>query len=245
MVKLVHIEFSKLKRRKVIPILMIVSNIIPLVLAAYFAMLSKGSPIVGSFPSYYKMTLGYTGLLILPCMVSVLFVLLFSLERTNDVLKQLFIVPVMKIDIILAKFLTVSLLSIGMMLTNIITIIIGGLCTGKFDITWLYIRRVIFLSLGEAILIPLSCLPILFLAIISRNVILPICLAIIYSFIGFIAAENLVGIHPVLSSMNIIFYNNIEGLEINGNIYFSLLNLFLVGFISMLGAIFIFERQDY
>lgn len=244
MVNLVEIELRKLKRRKVIPILVLISNVIPVILAVYFAMLPKGSPIVGNFPSYYKMTLGYTGLLILPCIVSVLFVLVFSLERTNDVFKQLIVVPVMKKNIILSKCLTVSLLSVGMMFISIITIVIGGLCTGKFEISWFFVGRVIFLSLGEAILIPLSCLPILFLTILCRNVILPICLAIVYSFIGFIGAENLVGIHPVLSSMNLIFYKNIEGLEINGNIYISILNLLLIALISMLGAIFVFERQD-
>ncbi|MFJ8514310.1 ABC transporter permease [Lysinibacillus xylanilyticus] len=244
MVDIFFSEFQKLKRKKILVTLLLVMNILPILLAVYFKMLPPNSPVVGNFPSFYKMCLAYMGLLILPIIIGILIAYFFHLEYSNNILKQLLVIPIKKRDIVISKFLVIEVLSIILMLIYALVVIIGGVLIGKFEIPLLSIGRVVLLALGTGVLIPIACSPILIFTSISRSIILPVCVSFVYALIGFMGAESLVSVHTVLNAINIIYYKNTEGLLISGNVIVSIVNLSIITVISITLSILFFKRRE-
>lgn len=94
MLKLIQVEFLKLRRRKFIWLMLLATLFMPLAAVFYFSSV-KGTgvdPIM-----FYKWTaFSYTPWIILPVVLGMLCTMLMYNENQYDMLKQLWIVPVNK-----------------------------------------------------------------------------------------------------------------------------------------------------
>ena len=155
MLKLIQVEFLKLRRRKFIWLMLLAALFMPLAAVFYFSSV-KGTgvdPIM-----FYKWTaFSYTPWIILPVVLGMLCTMLMYNENQYDMLKQLWIVPVNKMAYFFSKFAVV-----------------------------------------------------LVVAAAQKGYILPVCLTLIYTFLGFILLMVNMYLHP-LSSMSAIVMYDIPG----------------------------------
>ena len=102
MLKLIQVEFRKLRRRKFIWLMLLAALFMPLAAVFYFASV-KGT---GVEPiEFYKWTaFSYTPWIILPVVLGMLCTMLMYNENQYDMLKQLWIVPVNKMAYFFSKF---------------------------------------------------------------------------------------------------------------------------------------------
>ena len=109
MLNVVRVEFSKLRRWKLLRVLPLLSLVLPAITFSYFA----------THPDYltdmglYKQALfSFNIFLILPAILGVLASMLVYNEQRCDVLKQLWIIPVSKGGYLFAKWVVVLTLSL-------------------------------------------------------------------------------------------------------------------------------------
>ena len=174
MLKLIQIEFLKLRRRKFIWLMLLAALFMPLAAVFYFASV-KGT---GVEPiEFYKWTaFSYTPWIILPVVLGMLCTMLMYNENQYDMLKQLWIVPVNKMAYFFSKFAVVLVYSGCFMLIT-------------------------------------AAAPILAAAAAQKGYILPVCLTLVYTFLGFILLMVNMYLHP-LSSMTAIVMRDIPGVVI-------------------------------
>ena len=113
MLNVVRVEFSKLRRWKLLRVLPLLSLVLPAITFSYFA----------THPDYltdmglYKQALfSFNIFLILPAILGVLASMLVYNEQRCDVLKQLWIIPVSKGGYLFAKWVVVLTASLAFMM---------------------------------------------------------------------------------------------------------------------------------
>lgn len=125
MLKLIQVEFLKLRRRKFIWLMLLAALFMPLAAVFYFSSV-KGTgvdPIM-----FYKWTaFSYTPWIILPVVLGMLCTMLMYNENQYDMLKQLWIVPVNKMAYFFSKFAVVLVYSICFMLVTATASILTGI----------------------------------------------------------------------------------------------------------------------
>lgn len=128
MLKLIQVEFLKLRRRKFIWLMLLAALFMPLAAVFYFSSV-KGTgvdPIM-----FYKWTaFSYTPWIILPVVLGMLCTMLMYNENQYDMLKQLWIVPVNKMAYFFSKFAVVLVYSICFMLVTATASILTGVLSG-------------------------------------------------------------------------------------------------------------------
>ena len=154
MLKLIQVEFLKLRRRKFIWLMLLAALFMPLAAVFYFSSV-KGTgvdPIM-----FYKWTaFSYTPWIILPVVLGMLCTMLMYNENQYDMLKQLWIVPVNKMAYFFSKFAVVLILAA---------------------------------------------------AAAQKGYILPVCLTLVYTFLGFILLMVNMYLHPLSSMTAIVMYD--------------------------------------
>ena len=139
---------------------------------------------------FYKWTaFSYTPWIILPVVLGMLCTMLMYNENQYDMLKQLWIVPVNKMAYFFSKFAVVLVYSICFMLVTATASILTGVLSGyiPFDSeSVLYLLR--------------KCMEI-------SLYILPVCLTLIYTFLGFILLMVNMYLHPLSSMTAIVMYD--------------------------------------
>ena len=133
MLKLIQVEFLKLRRRKFIWLMLLAALFMPLAAVFYFANI-KGT---GVEPiEFYKWTaFSYTPWIILPVVLGMLCTMLMYNENQYDILKQLWIVPVNKVAYFFSKFVVVLTYSICFMLIIAAASILTGVLPGYITLT--------------------------------------------------------------------------------------------------------------
>ena len=184
MLKLIQVEFLKLRRRKFIWLMLLAALFMPLAAVFYFASV-KGT---GVEPiEFYKWTaFSYTPWIILPVVLGMLCTMLMYNENQYDMLKQLWIVPVNKMAYFFSKFAVVLVYSVCFMLITAAASILTGVLPGyiAFDSgSVLYLLRK---CMEISLLTAFAVLPILAAAAAQKGYILPVCLTLVYTFLGFI-----------------------------------------------------------
>lgn len=211
MLKLIQVEFLKLRRRKFIWLMLLAALFMPLAAVFYFANI-KGT---GVEPiEFYKWTaFSYTPWIILPVVLGMLCTMLMYNENQYDILKQLWIVPVNKVAYFFSKFVVVLTYSICFMLiiaaASILTGVLPGYITFDSASTLYLLRKCMEISLLTAF----AVLPVLAVAAVQKGYILPVCLTLVYTFLGFILLMVNMYLHP-LSSMTVIVMRDIPGVVI-------------------------------
>ena len=173
MLNVVRVEFSKLRRWKLLRVLPLLSLVLPAITFSYFA----------THPDYltdmglYKQALfSFNIFLILPAILGVLASMLVYNEQRCDVLKQLWIIPVSKGGYLFAKWVVVLTVSLAFMML----------------LSWNgeMMAFVLYKGIEAAVLEAVAVIPILALAVSHKGYLLPCCAAIIYAFLGFIVAQT-------------------------------------------------------
>ena len=128
MLKLIQVEFLKLRRRKFIWLMLLAALFMPLAAVFYFASVQG----TGVEPiEFYKWTaFSYTPWIILPVVLGMLSTMLMYNENQYDMLKQLWIVPVNKMAYFFGKFAVVLVYSVCFMLITAAASILTGVLPG-------------------------------------------------------------------------------------------------------------------
>ena len=205
MLKLIQTEFLKLRRRKLIWFLLPAAFIMPFFAFLYFVYLGKTG--VDPMQFYKWSAFGYTFMILLPVVLGILCTSLMYDENQYDMLKQLWIVPVNKMAYFFSKFAVVLVYSICFMLVTATASILTGVLSGyiPFDSeSVLYLlRKCIEISLLTAF----AVLPVLAVAAAQKGYILPVCLTLVYTFLGFILLMVNMYLHPLSSMTAIVMYD--------------------------------------
>ena len=160
---------------------------------------------------FYKWTaFSYTPWIILPVVLGMLCAMLMYDENQYDMLKQLWIVPVSKIGYFFSKFFVVLFYSICFMLTTAVASILTGVIPDYIAFSWESVGYLLVKCLEISVLTALAVLPILAIAAAQKGYILPVCITLVYTFLGFILLMVNMYLHP-LSSMTAIVMRDIPG----------------------------------
>ena len=97
MLKLVRCEFSKLKRKKFIWLVVLSAFLFPVPLTVLMTMPQTAGQYdskTAVFNDYFQFVMGYGVELLLPCIIGVIAAMLFFMERDNDTFKNLRTIPI-------------------------------------------------------------------------------------------------------------------------------------------------------
>ncbi len=211
MLNLIAVEFSKLHRNKIVALILVSTIVMPAIGFIYF---SSGSDEVPAM-QFFKMTIfSYTSWLILPIILGVFSIMLVFEEKQNDVLKQLYIIPVRTGKLFISKFVLVLLLSLIYMIATFLVSYLAGVCThlivpGPDELRFVFVKSIQISLLTATAMIPIQCV-----AFIFDSYIFPVCATILYVFVGFILLMVNAYIHPI-SSMTAIWMKDVPGVTLN------------------------------
>ena len=206
MLRLIETEFIKLRRRKLVWLMLPAALFMPFFALLYFKYVGQtgGDPI-----QFYRWSaLGYTLWFILPLDLGTLCALLMYDENQNDMLKQLWIVPIGKMEYFFSKFYVVLIYSICFMLITAVASVMFSVLPGYVAFEWGSVLYLLEKCLEIGVLTPFVMLPILAIAASQKGYILPICITLIYVFLGFVMMAIDMYLHPLSSMAVIIMRNN-------------------------------------
>lgn len=176
MLKLIQVEFLKLRRRKFIWLMLLAALFMPLAAVFYFSSV-KGTgvdPIM-----FYKWTaFSYTPWIILPVVLGMLCTMLMYNENQYDMLKQLWIVPVNKMAYFFSKFAVVLVYSICFMLVTATASILTGVLSGYIPFDSESVLYLLRKCMEISLLTAFAVLPVLAVAAAQKGYILPVCLTL-------------------------------------------------------------------
>lgn len=208
MLKLIQSEFFKLRRRKFVLFLLLFAFFMPFLAIVYFRGIGRTSM---DGVQFYKWTaFSYTPWILLPVVLGVFSTILMYEEHQNDTLKQLWIVPVSKTGYFFSKFVIVLFFSICFMLLTAAASILFGVLFGYISFEWNSVGYLFKKCMEIAILTAFAVLPLLAVAAAAKGYLFPICVTLVYTFLGFILLMVNMYLHP-LSSMTAIVMRDIPG----------------------------------
>ena len=186
MLNVVRVEFSKLRRWKLL-------RVLPLLSLQIYRRFRHCSGFLFQFlasQSRSLATLLDIKRMILPAILGVLASMLVYNEQRCDVLKQLWIIPVSKGGYLFAKWVVVLTVSLAFMMLAVAFTFAFGLAFGFLSWNGEMMAFVLYKGIEAAVLEAVAVIPILALAVSHKGYLLPCCAAIIYAFLGFIVAQT-------------------------------------------------------
>lgn len=244
MLNLIQTEFLKLRRKKMIWVMLLASLIMPFFAYLYFSYLGKTD--IDPMAFYKWSALGYTPFIILPFVLGTLSTALMHDENRYDMLKQLWIVPVSKIGYFFSKFVVVLLYSLVFMLITAIASILFGVLPGLLVLDWQNIWFLFQTCLVIAVLSALAILPIMAIATSQKGYIFPVCMTLVYIFLGFFITPINMYLHPVSSISAVLASSGkIPGLTFTQeiNLFWMMLCILCWGALSVFLAHFSLNRR--
>ncbi len=242
MLKLIQTEFLKLRRRKFLLSMLLTALFMPFIAVFYFRNVRETviEPI-----QFYKWTaFSYTPWIILPVVLGVVSTMLMYDENLNDTLKQLWIVPISKTGYLFSKFIVVFLYSVCFMLLTAAASVLCGMIPGYIVFEWNSIGYMLRKCMEIAILTAFAVMPVLGISAVGKGYILPICVTLVYTFLGFILLMVNLYLHP-LSSVTAIIMRDIPGVVLRQapDIPAAFLCITIWGTVSMLFTVFVLEKR--
>ncbi len=205
MLELIQTEFLKLRRRKMVWFMLLASLIMPFM--AFLLFNYRGDAGVDPIQFYKWSAFGYTLFIILPVILGIFCTMLIHEEKQSDLLKQLWIVPVGKLEYFFSKFLVMLLYSVVFMLITAIASVLFGVLPGYVVFEWESVLYLVERCLEIGGLTALAMLPVLAIAALGKGYILPVCITLVYAFCGFIFMSINMYLFP-LTSMAVIVMRN-------------------------------------
>lgn len=201
MLRLMEVEFYKLRRKKVMWMMLLAALVMPFFAFLYFGYLGKKNiePVL-----FYKWSaFGFTLFLILPFILGLLSIMLLHDENRYDMLKQLWIVPVSKAGYFFGKFFMVFLYSLCFMMINAAASVLFSVIPNYVAFDWRSIAFLVERCLEIAGLTAFAILPVFAVTVSQKGYIFPMCITLIYIFAGFFITPVNSYLHP-LSCISII-----------------------------------------
>lgn len=216
MLNLIQVEFLKLRRRKLVLLMLLSALFMPLLGLFYFQ--GAGSAGVSEIQFYKWTALSYTPWIILPVVLGVLSAMLMYDENQNDMLKQLWIVPVSRMGYFFGKFIVVLCYSICFMLLTAIASAILGILSGYSVLEWNSIGYLLKKCMEIAVLTAFAVLPLLTVSAAGKGYVFPVCVTLVYTFLGFILLMVNMYLHP-LSGVEVIVMRDIPSVILPQDIH--------------------------
>ena len=182
MLRLIQAEFLKLRRKKFIVLMLLSALFMPLLAVFYFR--SADKTVIEPLQFYKWTTFSYTAWIILPVVLGLVSTMLMYDENQNDMLKQLWIIPISKTGYFFSKFIVVLSYSVCFMLLTAIASVFFGMLPGYITFEWNSISYLFKKCIEIAILTAFSILPLLAVAAAGKNYILPVCVTLVYTFLS-------------------------------------------------------------
>jgi bacitracin transport system permease protein len=117
LLRLIQAEFLKLRRKKFIVLMLLSALFMPLLAVFYFR--SADKTVIEPLQFYKWTTFSYTAWIILPVVLGLVSTMLMYDENQNDMLKQLWIIPISKTGYFFSKFIVVLSYSVCLMCTKL------------------------------------------------------------------------------------------------------------------------------
>ena len=245
LLNLVQIEFLKLRRKKMVWFMLLAAFVMPFFAFVYFNYFGEKG--IGPVAFYKLSAFGYTSFIIVPFILGVFCTVLMHDENRYDMLKQLWIVPVNKMGYFFSKFIVVLVYSIIFMLVTAIATILFSILPGFVTFEWQSVCFLLERCLEIAILTAFAIMPVLAIAAFKKNYIFPVCMTLLYVFLGFFITSISMYLHPV-SSISVIIARggNIQGLTFvqNINVPLALFCILIWDILSvLLAAISLYKKK--
>ena len=242
MLKLIQTEFMKLRRRKLVWLMLLAALVMPLFAFIYFNYFGETG--VDPIQFYRWSAFGYTLWIILPFVLGTLCTILMYDEKQYDMLKQLWIVPVSKMEYIYSKFFVVFIYSVCFMLITAIASVLFSVLPGYVVFEWGSILYLLKKCIEIGVITTFAILPILAIAASQKGYILPVCTTLVYTFLGFFIVSINPYLHPI-SSMSVIIMrsNDIPGIVQAINIPLAFLCIAIWDIVALLVANISLERR--
>lgn len=205
MLRLIQIEFFKLRRRKFVWLMLLAALFMPFFALLYFKYVKEtgGDPL-----QFYRWSaFGYTLWFILPVVLGTLCTMLMYEEKQHDMLKQLWIVPISKMGYFFSKFFVVLIYSICFMLITAVASVMFSVLPGYVTFEWGSVLYLLKKCLEIGVITSFAMLPILAIAASQKGYILPVSITLVYVFLGFILMTINMYLYP-LPSMAVIVMRN-------------------------------------
>ncbi|WP_195196756.1 ABC transporter permease [Coprococcus comes] len=163
MLKLIRCEMRKLKRKHFVSFVIFAALLFPI---PFTALVLAGS--VANFTGFEAVfgllvTLGIP--IMLPAITGIVAAMLFFMERDNDTLKNLRVIPVSPVKIVTAKILVLYILGLIFALATLASSMVGGIIAGS-ELT--NIGEKLWVAIVTALLYTTSILPVV-IAIVGFN----------------------------------------------------------------------------
>lgn len=207
----IQTEFLKLRRRKIVWLMLLAAFLMPFFAYLYFKYVNKAD--VDPLLFYKWSAFGYTIWFILPVVLGLLCTILMFEENQHHMLNQLWIVPVSKMKYFFSKFFVVFTYSICFMLITAVASVLFSVLPGYVVFDWKSVLYLLKKCMEIGILTSFAMLPILAISASSKGFILPLCITLIYIFLGFTLMAVNMYLHPITSMAVIVMRNgDIPGL---------------------------------
>lgn len=238
--RLIRAEFRKLKGSNILWICLVSCTILPLISIIVNSKINAQSFWIG----YSTPNLLLSVLLLWPCIFGLIGTFIFVRERIENTYKNLLIIPIGRIQLAIAKlitlFLLIMIMTIFSYLLNIIALTIGI----TFNVTTFLEGLENYLMAG--VLMFISILPIILIVIISKkSYVVSIYVIIVYAITSIVAiwSSTLSAIVPIVIILRIC---NIKVLSIEYafSITYSYISLIVIGIVSFVGILLYSKVQD-
>ena len=176
MLKLIHIEFFKLRRKKFLWFMLLCAFVMPFFAFLYFHYFGEKN--VNPMVFYKWSAFGFTQFIILPFVLGMLCVVVMHDENRYHMFQQLWIVPVDKLGLFFSKFFMIFLYATVFMLLTAVASILFGVLPEYFSFSWNSTLLLLERCLEIAVLITFSMLPVLALSASQKHLFQPVHLII-------------------------------------------------------------------
>ncbi len=195
MLRLVICEFTKLKRKKFILLVILSAFMFPVPVTVMMTMPQMAGRYDNDaeiFNACFQFIMGYGVELLLPCIIGVVAAMLFFMERDNDTFKNLRTIPVTSSQMILAKIVVLFVMgAVFSVFSAVAAILCGGLVSEVNGVIYK-----LFVALEMGIFITAGTLPLIVLVVFfSKTYIFSVLLCVFYSVLS-LTAESSFGVLP-------------------------------------------------
>ena len=237
---IIKTEFVKLKGSSMLWIGLGGCFILPLMALG----INLSNPSNFTWTQYVQQNLWPQIILLWPCLFGVFGSYIFCRERIENTYKNLFIIPVGRIQLAIAKML-VMFISIMIMAIFTYVLNLSGVWIGVEVTLTEFMEGLSVYSLAGALMF-VCILPVMLVSIITRKgFLLSICISIVYSLASFLASwvAPLAALLPIDVAWRIMDLQQFE-MEYSFSMTVSLISLATISIVSIIGIFYVSRHQE-
>lgn len=240
MVSIIKTEFKKLKGSSMLWIGLGGCFILPVMALG----INLSTPSKFTWAQYVQQNLWPQIILLWPCIFGVFGSYIFCRERIEDTYKNLLIIPVGRIQLVVAKMLVMFVSIMGMALLTYVLNLSGMLIGVSVNFTEFMEGLRVYALAGFLMFV--CILPVMLLSIITRKgFLLSICISIVYSLTSFLASwvAPLAALLPIDVAWRIMDLHQFE-MSYSFPMSVSLVSLVAFAVLSIAGILYASKKQE-